>query len=161
MHGKIPDVQLVEHRVRNAPSPERGAILRPACRIGFPQIDHHGPLTVDPQGTGVGVAGLPCLTVHVYPISVEQTLEVSHPPPGPGAVTFWVELLPGQRLAALPLPVKQHCYLLGGGCPDPEGGLVFRPEGTQVVAWVGVGGFKFFGIVKTGHGRPPDRLGGL
>ena len=40
----------------------------------------------------------------------------------------------------------------GSGSPDPEGGLLGSPVGTQVVADVGVCGFEILGGVNVGHG---------
>ena len=155
-------MHLIEYRVRDAFAPERGAVCCPARRIGFLQVDDHSPLAVDPDSLGVGIAGLFDLAVHIYQVGVVQTLEVAHPPGNPGAVLLRVELLTGQGFASQTIPVKKQSHLPGGGCPETEDGLAFRPESAQIVPQIGIGVFKFFGIVKIAHGQySPYCLGKL
>ena len=128
VHGQVPQVQLIEHRVRDALPGERVVVILPALRVGAFQIQHHGPLSIHTHGPGVGVAGLPGHTVHGDQIGIVQPLQISHPLGNPCALRVRVHLLPGQRLPAPALQVQQQAHFLSGGRPDPEHGFAFRPE---------------------------------
>ena len=63
LHGKIPDVELIDDGIGDGASVMGIDVLVPALRIGGGQIDDHGAAAVDAYSPGIGITGFPLRSV--------------------------------------------------------------------------------------------------
>ena len=151
---QVPDMELIDHRIGDVAGQVGRRILGPIHGVRGAKVEDHGPLAVDAGGPGVGVAGLhDCVAVgHCIGIvgAVQVPLHGGHP----GAVCVGSHgngIKHGIQSSLPAVFIQVNGNSVGSGSPDPEGGLLGGPGGTQIVVFVGVLILEIGGGVPNGH----------
>ena len=153
VHGKVPDMKLIDDGICESNSGVGVAVPLPAGRIGGGQVNDHGPLAVDTGGSGIGVAGFGGIAIHGNGKGIINAMKVAFLFSNPGALFSGshgdlFDQVVSIRITAF---IQVQGDLLGGGCPKTEAGAVFRPDSTQIGAMIGIGGFKLGGRKNVCH----------
>ena len=132
VEGQVPQMQLVDDRVRNGLAPVGIGVGVPAVRVGGGKVQDHGPAAVDAGGSGVGIAGLPA----VHQVGIIHPVPVPGKDYTPGALNIPLhgqllqQVIP-QRITAA---IQANTNPGGGGSPEPQAGFLPGPGGPQVAA---------------------------
>ena len=127
--GKIPDAGLPDHPPGGRD--DRPPVELPARGVGPAQVDDHAADAVHPRRAGVGVAGLPHLTVHPHRKGVVQPVLVPGQIDGPAAVLPPLHAQGTDAESLVPLTVEVDHHLLGGGRPQPQSGALAGIIGAE------------------------------
>ena len=126
--GEILDVDLVDDVLALS---RGGAVLRPAGRIGPPQVDDHAALAVEPAGARIGV-GRPAphavrshLIIIIYPIEPPGNRAAPDSPPAGG------QGMTGEGAAPAALRIQAQRHGLRRRRPEGKAGLSIQEKRAQ------------------------------
>ncbi len=129
IHTQVTDVKLINHGISNVVSIVGILVRIPTFGVSGIQINDHGSLTVDTGGSGIWVASLHALALHVHLIGVVHTVQIAGLFQNPGAVYIrgHLQLFHQVRGSGIAAFVKVDLYCLGCGCPHTEDGAFLGP----------------------------------
>ena len=145
VHGQITDVQLIDDGIVERCAPMGISIRIPPFGVGGGKIDNHGPLAVNPSGSGVGIAGFGGVVSDPNGEGIIDAVQISLLQRFPCATGSALHRHRFQQVvrSGRTATVEIHNCLIGSGCPEAKRGLFRRPARAKIMAAVGVGGLKF------------------
>ena len=153
LHGKVPDMKFIDHRIGDPDSGMRVPVLGPTLWVGAFQIHDHGPFSVQTGGPGIGIASFIHLAVYHDKVGVINAVQVACTLSDPGAA--YIPLhgnLPQNGLGiGIAGGIQIDGDLLGGGSPQPEQGFLRCPGCAQIAAAIGILRFKLRGRIHFIH----------
>ena len=153
LHGKVPDMKFIDHRIGDPDSGMRVPVLGPTLGVGAFQIHDHGPFSVQTGGPGVGVTGFIHLAVYHNKVGVINAVQVSRSLGDPGAAHIPLHgNLPQNGLGiGIAGGIQIDGDFLGSGSPQPEQGSLRCPGCAQIAAAIGILRFKLRGRIHFIH----------
>ena len=153
IHRKIPDVQLIDYRIRD-PLPGMGiTVVLPALRVCAVEVNDHRAVAVHSGRSRIGIARLRALAVSHRLIGIIGAVQIAFRLQKPCSVhvsRHGKPLRPVVRRSVTAL-IQVHINLIGKRRPHLENSLLRRPYSAEVIASVGICLLKFLCGIDIRH----------
>ena len=153
IHAQVAYVQLINHSIGNVLAGVGICILRPAFGVGGRKVKHHGAVTVDTGGSGVGVTGFSGDAAGSDQISIVSAVQIAGDDCDPCTADIGSHgnLRPKIVFSFCAAGIEINRYRFCSGRPKAESGLLSRPDCAQIIAGISKFCFKIRGRIVRVH----------